>query len=228
MNACLFSTAFKSSSLFLIKTESILQTVKVDFFSCKLHLALDTLIGLGFEVASERVFFLGLAKVFFLFRSWVPSLYWLSGRCREFCTGCLGDVNSVVESIGRGQFGSSWNFWEATWSCRRGEVWGGGEVRRRDIAFGEAKCFGGGIWRKENVDGVHVHYWDFILLKKVKHVFVKSVSVSSRVTVCYTKACHGFVYNINRCIFLEIFGYCRHGFIHFTGSRRICLRVTFI
>ena len=67
MNACLFSTAFKSSSLFLIKTESTLQTVKVDFFSNKLRLALDTLIGLGFEVASERVFFPGLAEVFFRF-----------------------------------------------------------------------------------------------------------------------------------------------------------------
>ena len=67
MNACLLSTAFKSSSLFLIKTESILQTVKVDFFSDKLRPALDTLIGLGFEVASERFFFLGLAKVFFCF-----------------------------------------------------------------------------------------------------------------------------------------------------------------
>ena len=39
----------------------------MDFFSDKLRLALDTLIGLGFEVASERVFFLGLAKVFFCF-----------------------------------------------------------------------------------------------------------------------------------------------------------------
>ena len=67
MNACLLSTAFKSSPLFLIKTESILQTVKVDFFSDKLRPALDTLIGLGFEVASERFFFLGLAKVFFCF-----------------------------------------------------------------------------------------------------------------------------------------------------------------
>ena len=64
---CLPCLAFKSSSLFLIKTESTLQTVKVDFFSGKLRLALDTLIGLGFEVASERVFFLGLAKVFFCF-----------------------------------------------------------------------------------------------------------------------------------------------------------------
>ena len=67
MNACLFSTAFKSSSLFLIKTESTLQTVKVNFFSGKLRLALDTLIGLGFKVVSERVFFPGLAKVFFCF-----------------------------------------------------------------------------------------------------------------------------------------------------------------
>ena len=65
MNACLFYTAFNSSSLFLIKTESTLQTVKVDFFSDKLRLALDTLIGLGFAVASERVFFPGLAEVFF-------------------------------------------------------------------------------------------------------------------------------------------------------------------
>ena len=40
-------------------------TVKVNFFSGKLRLALDTLIGLGFEVASERVFFPGLAKDFF-------------------------------------------------------------------------------------------------------------------------------------------------------------------
>ena len=65
MNACLLSTAFKSSPLFLIKTESILQTVKVDFFSDTLRLALDTLIGLAFAVASERVFFPGLAEVFF-------------------------------------------------------------------------------------------------------------------------------------------------------------------
>ena len=65
MNACLFSTAFKSSSLFLIKTESSLQTVKVDYVSIKLRLALDTLVGLGFAVASERVFFPGLAEVFF-------------------------------------------------------------------------------------------------------------------------------------------------------------------
>ena len=66
MNACLFSTAYKSSSLFFfIKTESNLQTVKVDFFSNKFRLALDTLIGLGFAVASERVFFPGLAEVFF-------------------------------------------------------------------------------------------------------------------------------------------------------------------
>ena len=67
MNACLFSTAFKSSSLFLIKTESTLQTVKVDLFSDNLRLALDILIGLGFAVASERVFFPGLAEVFFRF-----------------------------------------------------------------------------------------------------------------------------------------------------------------
>ena len=67
MNACLFSTDFKSSSLFLIKAESTFQTVKVDFFSNKFRLAVDTLIGLGFEVASERVFFPGLAEVFFRF-----------------------------------------------------------------------------------------------------------------------------------------------------------------
>ena len=65
MNAYQFSTAFKSSSLFLIKTESTLQTVKVDIFSNKFCLALDTLIGLGFAVASERVFFHGLAEAFF-------------------------------------------------------------------------------------------------------------------------------------------------------------------
>ena len=107
MNACLFSTAFKSSPLFLIKTESILQTVKVDFFSDKLRLALDTLIGLGFEVASERFFFLGLAKVFFCFG--VEFLLFIGSAVgvENSSTGCLGDVNSVVESIGRGQFGSS-------------------------------------------------------------------------------------------------------------------------
>ena len=37
----------------------------MDFFSNKLRLALDTLTGLAFAVASERVFFPGLAEVFF-------------------------------------------------------------------------------------------------------------------------------------------------------------------
>ena len=66
-NACLFSTAFKSSSLFLIKTESILQTVKVDFFSDKLRLALDTLGDWGLKLPLREFSFLGWPKYFFCF-----------------------------------------------------------------------------------------------------------------------------------------------------------------
>ena len=145
MNACLFSTAFKSSSLFLIKTETILQTVKVDFFSGKLRLALDTLIGLGFEVASERVFFLGLAKVFF-FRFGVEFLLFIGSAVGV--ENSVQDVSGTSIALLRVSGGGSLGVAETS-EKRRGVVgegrFEGREVRRRDIAFGEAKCFGGGI-----------------------------------------------------------------------------------
>ena len=199
--------------------------MKVDFFSNKLRLALDTLISLRFAVASERSFLSWVSRSIFSFRSWVPSLYWLSGRCGEFCTWCLGDVNRVVESIRKGEFGRSWNFWEATW-CE--EVCWRGEVCRRDCVFGETKFYGGGICRKEHVDGVHVDYWNFILLKKVKHVLL-NLFLSPEDALCAIPKHAMVLYTMSiAAIFFEIFGCCHPGFIHFTGSRSICLRVTFI
>ena len=144
MNACLLSTAFKSSPLFLIKTESILQTVKVDFFSDKLRPALDTLIGLGFEVASERFFFLGLAKVFFCFG--VEFLLFIGSAVGV--ENSTQDVSGTSIALLRVSGGGSLGVAETS-EKRRGVVgegrFEGRGVYRRDIAFGEAKCFGGGI-----------------------------------------------------------------------------------
>ena len=123
MNACLFSTAFKSSSLFLIKTESTLQIVKVDFFSNKLRLALDTLIGLGFAVASERVFFPGLAEVFF--RLGVGFLLFI-GSAVGVENSALDISRMSVELLGISGGG---RLWEAEYSEKRRVEEGRGDER---------------------------------------------------------------------------------------------------